>query len=162
MKSFLLILNETGLLRVLSRGVCVLATQPCLTLCDLMNCSPPGSSVCEILQERMLEWAAISFSEQRGNMLQTEPLMLFADCGLLSPEQGKKSRVWEHREKGLRHLTPRLRDLLGSGNSQTSSGVQCGWRCLRNLLGECTESLVGHTKGSRFIPNTLTSQKHVL
>ena len=90
MKSFLLILNETeGLLRVLSRGVCVLATQSCLTLCDPMDCSPPGSSVCEILKERMLEWAAISFSEQRGNMLQMEPLTLFADCGLLSPEQGK-------------------------------------------------------------------------
>ena len=32
------------------------------TLCDPMDCSPPGSSVQGILQARVLEWAAISFS----------------------------------------------------------------------------------------------------
>ena len=42
--------------------VCVLITQSCLTLCDPMNCSPPGSSVHGILQARILEWVAISFS----------------------------------------------------------------------------------------------------
>ena len=30
--------------------------QSCLTLCDPMNCSPPGSSVHGILQARILEW----------------------------------------------------------------------------------------------------------
>ena len=30
----------------------------CLTLCDPMDCSPPGSSVHEILQARILEWVA--------------------------------------------------------------------------------------------------------
>ena len=34
----------------------------CLTLCDPMNCSPPGSSVHGILQARKLEWVAIPFS----------------------------------------------------------------------------------------------------
>ena len=33
-----------------------------LTLCDPMGCSPPGSSVHGILQARILEWVAISFS----------------------------------------------------------------------------------------------------
>ena len=33
-----------------------------LTLCDLMDCSPPGSSVHGVLQARLLEWVAISFS----------------------------------------------------------------------------------------------------
>ena len=33
-------------------------TQSCLTLCDPMDCSPPGSSVHGILQARMLEWVA--------------------------------------------------------------------------------------------------------
>ena len=37
-------------------------TQSCLTLCDPMDCSPPGSSDCRILQARTLEWVAISFS----------------------------------------------------------------------------------------------------
>ena len=31
-------------------------TQPCLTLCDPVDCSPPGSSVYGILQARMFEW----------------------------------------------------------------------------------------------------------
>ena len=32
------------------------------TLSDPMDCSPPGSSLCEILQVRILECVAISFS----------------------------------------------------------------------------------------------------
>ena len=39
--------------------VCVHA-QACPTLCDLMDCSPPGSSVNGILQARILEWVATS------------------------------------------------------------------------------------------------------
>ena len=31
----------------------------CLTLCDPMDCSPPGSFVLGILQARILEWVAI-------------------------------------------------------------------------------------------------------
>ena len=34
----------------------------CLTLCNPMDSSPPGSSVHRILQARVLEWAANSFS----------------------------------------------------------------------------------------------------
>ena len=30
-----------------------------LTLCDPMDCSPPGSSVCGILQARTLEWVVL-------------------------------------------------------------------------------------------------------
>ena len=40
----------------------VLVTQSCPTLCDPMDHRPPGSSVLGILQARILEWAAISFS----------------------------------------------------------------------------------------------------
>ena len=36
--------------------------QLCLTLCDPIDGSPPGSSVPGILQARTLEWVAISFS----------------------------------------------------------------------------------------------------
>ena len=34
----------------------------CLTLCSLIDGSPPGFSIPEILQARILEWVAISFS----------------------------------------------------------------------------------------------------
>ena len=37
-------------------------TQLCPALCNLMDCSPQGSSVHEILRTRILEWIAISFS----------------------------------------------------------------------------------------------------
>ena len=36
--------------------------QSCLTLCNPIDCSPPGFSVHGILQARILEWVAISFS----------------------------------------------------------------------------------------------------
>ena len=41
--------------------------QSCPTLCDPVDCSPPGSSIHGILQARILEWVAISFS--RGSSL---------------------------------------------------------------------------------------------
>ena len=33
--------------------------QLCLTLCNPINCSPPGSSVHGILQAKILEWVAV-------------------------------------------------------------------------------------------------------
>ena len=36
--------------------------QSCPTLCDPMDCSPPGSPVPGILQARTMEWVAIAFS----------------------------------------------------------------------------------------------------
>ena len=42
--------------------MCVLVAQSCLTLCDPMDCSQPGSPVHGILQARILEWVAIPFS----------------------------------------------------------------------------------------------------
>ena len=40
----------------------LLVAQLCLTLCDPMDCSPPGSSVHGIFQARIMEWVAISSS----------------------------------------------------------------------------------------------------
>ena len=37
-------------------------TQSCLTLCDPIDCSLPGSSIHGIFQARVLEWGAIAFS----------------------------------------------------------------------------------------------------
>ena len=39
--------------------VCVQSLQSCLTLCDPMDCSPPGSSVHVLLQARILEQVAM-------------------------------------------------------------------------------------------------------
>ena len=40
----------------------MLVSQLCLTLCDPMDCSPPGCSDHGILQEKILEWVDIPFS----------------------------------------------------------------------------------------------------
>ena len=40
-------------------------TQSCPTPSDPMDCSPPGSSVHGIFQARVLEWGAITFSDDR-------------------------------------------------------------------------------------------------
>ena len=37
--------------------------QSCPTLCDPMDCSPPGSSAHGVFQARVLEWGAIAFSK---------------------------------------------------------------------------------------------------
>ena len=39
----------------------VLVAQPCLTLRDPKDCSPPGTSDHGILQARILDWVASSF-----------------------------------------------------------------------------------------------------
>ena len=36
--------------------------QSCLTLCDPIDGSPPGSTIPGIIQARTVEWGAISFS----------------------------------------------------------------------------------------------------
>ena len=69
--------------------VCVLVTQSCPTLCDLMDCSPPGSSVHGTLQARILEWITISFS--RGS---SRP----RDQTLVSCTAGRFFTAWVTRE----------------------------------------------------------------
>ena len=71
------------------KEVKVLAVQSCPTLCNPMDCSPPGSSVHGILQVRILQWIAVplsggAFLTQGSNLgflhynkvssLQSEPL----------------------------------------------------------------------------------------
>ena len=47
------------------------------TLCDPMDCCLPGSSVHGILQARILEWVAISFSRGSANpKIKLRPPML--------------------------------------------------------------------------------------
>ena len=57
----------------------VLVTQSCLTLCDHMDCSPPGSSVHGILQARTLECIVIPFS--RGSSQPRDQIQVFCTAG---------------------------------------------------------------------------------
>ena len=71
------------------KKVKVLITQPCLTLCNPVDCSPPGSSVHGILQARILEWVAIPFP--RGSFWPRNQ-------GQVSCTAGRFFTVWATRE----------------------------------------------------------------
>ena len=47
---------------VIDKNKVILDAQLCQTLCNTMDCSPPGSSANGISQARRLEWVAIPFS----------------------------------------------------------------------------------------------------
>ena len=67
----------------------VLVTQSCLTLYDPMDCSPPCSSVHGILQARILEQVAISFSwDLRNPGIELRSPALQADSLLSEPPRG--------------------------------------------------------------------------
>ena len=68
-------------------------TQSCLTLCDPMDCSPPGSSVQGIFQARVLEWGAIAFS-----------YIILVVIKFYSPEFEPVGTDWEMGEANLTYL----------------------------------------------------------
>ena len=53
---------ESKVCILLISNVLCLIPQLCLTLCKPMDCSPSGSSICGILQARILEWVAMPSS----------------------------------------------------------------------------------------------------
>ena len=57
----------------------MLLVQSCPTLCNPMDCSPPGSSVGGILQARFLKWVAIPFS--RGSSQPRDPTWVSCIAG---------------------------------------------------------------------------------
>ena len=67
----------------------VLVTQSCLTLWNPMDCSLPGSSVHGILQARIQEWVAISYS--RGSSWPRDLTHFFCTAG-------RFFTVWATRE----------------------------------------------------------------
>ena len=116
--------------------VCVLVTQSCPTLCDSMDCSLPGSSVHGVLQERILEWVAISFSNANftSSSLVTRRRQGHPTPVLLPGEsQGRRSLVgcsrwgrWESDTTERLHFHFSL-SCIGEGNGNP---LQCS--CLEN------------------------------
>ena len=66
-----------------------IVSQLCPTLCDSMDCSPPGSSVNGTLQASILEWAAILFS-RGSSWLRDWPQVYFIAGGFFT--------IWATRE----------------------------------------------------------------
>ena len=61
--------ENRNFLKLYAAAAAAKSLQSCLTLCDPMDGSPPGSPIPGILQARTLEWGAITFSE---NYMQLE------------------------------------------------------------------------------------------
>ena len=75
----------------------LLVTQSCPILCDPMKCSPPGPSVCEILQAGIREWVAISSSRGSSDpVIEPGSPALLADS--LPPGKVKKVKNFPTRE----------------------------------------------------------------
>ena len=125
--------------------------QLCPTLCEPMDCSPPGSSVHGIFQARILEWAAISSSRGSswprdqtrvycfaGRFLTTEPLGKMW-CGIYykSVEEGRGGleEIWmkerkEDRERGGKGADASvLQTLLQSFSSSRPLLLASGFPC---------------------------------
>ena len=86
--------------------------QSCLTLCNFMDCSLPGSSIHGIFWARVLEWVAILFS--RGSF---QP----RDRTQVSCIAGRCFTVWATREaqfiiKGYNSETAKCKRCLGKGH----------------------------------------------
>ena len=78
--------------------MCAKSLQSCPTLCDPMDCSPPGSSVHRILQARILEWIAMPSTPGDLPDPGIEPTSLTSPAlagGFLTTRA-----TWEAHEKG--------------------------------------------------------------
>ena len=75
--------------------VLVLLAQLCQALCDAMDCGPPGSSVHEIFQARILEWVAISFS--RGSSQHRDRTWVSCTAGRFFTDWATREALVRHR-----------------------------------------------------------------
>ena len=73
-----------------------LVSQSRSTLCDPVDCSPPGSSVHGILQARVLEWGAIPFSRDLPSP-GIEPGSPALQADYLLSEQPKKPHQYAYK-----------------------------------------------------------------
>ena len=88
-KSFLYVLESSPLCDISELA------QSCPTLCDPMDCSPPGSSLHGILQARIVEWIAISFSRGTSRPRDRTRVPTFQAGALPSEPPGKPYVIYD-------------------------------------------------------------------
>ena len=86
-------------------------TKSCLTVCDPVDCSSPGSSVHGISQARVLEWAAIFFSRESSQ-----------------PRIKPTSPLWQADSLPLNHREAHIFYLI--------IGMTCGFPTKQSLSGD--------------------------
>ena len=93
------------------------------TLCDLVECSPPGSSIHGILQARLLEWVDISFSK-RSCWSGVEPVSPAWAAGFFTTSASWKVLIWVDKHIDI----DPFRKLSATRNlsfSHLSSSISC-------------------------------------
>ena len=93
-------------------------SQSCVTLCDPMDCSLPGSSTHGILQARVLEWVAISFS--RGSSQSR-------DWTWVSHIARRCYTIWATREALFQHEIFDIKFYSSQFFISSVHGVLCFW-----------------------------------
>ena len=71
--------------------------QSCLTLCDTIDGSPPGSAAPGIFQARILEWVAISFSNACMHAKSLQSFLTLCDPMDRSPLDSSVHRILQPR-----------------------------------------------------------------
>jgi len=79
----------------------------CPTLCNSRDCSPPGSSVHGILQARILEWIAISFSNLYPSLVHSTTFITVI-CLRETMIYFLMALALSHTEPSIPKLTPKL------------------------------------------------------
>ena len=119
-------------------------TQLCLTLCNSMDCNPPGSSVHGILQVRTLEWVAMP-SSRGSSQLRDRTQVSHISGGLFTSEPpGKTSNVISSPKEEFIHPVaencfelcllcpgappPHVRWQEARLGPPMSPRAECGWR----------------------------------
>ena len=151
--------------------VCVCA-QSCPTLCNPMDCSPPGSSVHGVLQARILEWVAISYSKVSSQGSNLYLLHWSADSlplghlgsswpwGSLVTSEGGFLCSWPLCQYIERFYTGTSNYVLGSKQSWNTAHWQTGecHRVYHNFTHDKTKSLYEYKQWHKikdYIPKVL-------
>ena len=100
-----------------------ISLQSCLTLCDSMDCSRPGSSVNGILQAGILEWVALSFS--RGSSWPRDQTRVSCIVGRFFTIWGTRENPHEF-EAPIKHPSEDVNGQLNYRDLGTQNNL--GWR----------------------------------
>ena len=122
-------------------GVWVLVAQSCPTLCDPIACSPQDSSVHGILQARILEWVAISFS--RGSSWPR-------DWTQVSYIAGRLFTIW---------ATPCVSSMLTSGGTWEMNVALGAWRMV-GQVGNSGFAGIDHVYLRKFISESYSPSRN--
>ena len=108
----------------------MLVAQSCLTLCNPMDCSLPGSSVLGILQAGILEWVAIPFYKGSSRLRDQTCVSLIAGRYFTT----EPPRKFLHRTLGRQNKIAPFLKLFIQEKCLTGKGASLGWYNLLSLL----------------------------